>query len=786
MRHRSNGRQPPAFGLDPALKRLTWVGAGLALVYAAVGFVPLFGGPGYEAALALGLLLPMPVALVAAWLAERRLCADTPHWPGAQLMLEPVGFALLAFASCTLVCLAHGLRVGLCDPVQGALYLLLGPGVGALCAAGWGVLVACVRAAMPKPKQKRHWGWLFALAAAGPVCSVLTSLWRFWSSPMIFAFDPFFGYFAGTPYDTVIEVTERLMSYRLGSLAQAVALGFGLQALAARVEQRGRLRAGILWALAGVGLVATTVHHAHGPSLGHYQTPATLAEALKGRAQGERCDVVYDLAVSEERARRMAQECAAHLGQIERSLDFHFESRVTVYVFGSARQKGWLMGAANTYVAKPWRREVYLQNRAFPHPVLGHELAHAALGQLSSGPWGVPGPLAGLLPDPGRIEGFAVALSPREDADFTLLEWARALQELGTLPPLARLFRLSFLGENASKAYTIAGAFVTFLKESYGTEFLKYWYSGATLTSLPPGLSLAKLEREFHTRLASVELRGDVLALAQGRFGRPAVFGRRCPHVVDRVLGEAQTALMNGALEVARDGFQHAKSLDASSWGAHLGLARCAARAGEAVAERAAYEELLAAPWVGAARRAAVHERLGDSHLLSGDATAAMDAYLVAGEGGGNEHSYRRLDVKAWAARTNGVAREAIVRLLVGDERRKTDPLLSGAKLGAWAVQQPDQGMPHYLLGKNLAARGLYPEAAAALQQALLRGPMVPRVQREAHRALIVVYCAVGDRSSALAVASSYLADSALVPARRFEIERLLERCEPGSAAPAL
>ena len=44
------------------------------------------------------------------------------------------------------------------------------------------------------------------------------------------------------------------------------------------------------------------------------------------------------------------------------------------------------MGAMRVYIAKPWRREVYLQLADFPHPVFAHELAHVVARNASSGP----------------------------------------------------------------------------------------------------------------------------------------------------------------------------------------------------------------------------------------------------------------------------------------------------------------------------------------------------------------------------------------------------------------
>ncbi len=58
------------------------------------------------------------------------------------------------------------------------------------------------------------------------------------------------------------------------------------------------------------------------------------------------------------------------------------------------------MGAADTFIAKPWRREVYVQAGGYPHPVLGHEVMHVIAGAFARGPFRIAGGAGGLLPDP--------------------------------------------------------------------------------------------------------------------------------------------------------------------------------------------------------------------------------------------------------------------------------------------------------------------------------------------------------------------------------------------------
>ncbi|MGC4088563.1 MAG: hypothetical protein QM756_11835 [Polyangiaceae bacterium] len=120
----------------------------------------------------------------------------------------------------------------------------------------------------------------------------------------------------------------------------------------------------------------------------------------------------------------------------------------------------------------------------FPHPVLGHELAHVVAGAFGRGPFKIAGLLSGLVPDPGRIEGVATAAAPDENDALTLEEWAAAMQKLELLPKLESLFRLSFFGHNAAQAYTAAGAFVRYLQAEFGAASVRRWYAGEPLEAV--------------------------------------------------------------------------------------------------------------------------------------------------------------------------------------------------------------------------------------------------------------------------------------------------------------
>jgi len=754
------------FGASPGQ---LWVLGGTAAAHSAVGFVPLFGGPGYEAALGLGLILPLPLACLSA--ARARSAARAGQEPLRSLG-GAVRFALLVACAHLLILLAHGARVGFCGPLQGLLLFGLGPALGAVLAASWGTLAGLVAAGRPGPVLA------VALAALGPLGGVGVSLWRFWTSPMVFAFDPYVGFFAGTLYDTVIDAVPRLLTYRVGSAASAlVAVCLCAAASVAphgRVaftrERRGWLELGALALALSIGVTA------FGPELGHYQTAGTIRARLGHVVPSERCDIVYASGILPERARLMGSECDAHIRAHEAYFETTMQGRVTVLVFASAEQKGALMGASNTYIAKPWRKEVYVQSDNYPHPVLGHELAHVVAGSFGRGPLAVAGPWGGWVPDPGRIEGFAVAASPPEDSDYTLLEWTKALRELGLLPQLESLFKLSFLGKNSSTGYTVAGAVVDWLRARHGPAALRAWYSGASVEAAFGVESLAALQGKLDAELDGVEISERLREVARARFDRPAIFGRRCPHVVDALIGKAASAFEGFDVGSAEAAYAAALALDPSNFNARLGVAACAERDAPATEADGRYRELASDPSLTRVQRSSVLERLADRALLERRDAEAASLYIEAEKYAFDEHRARTIAVKRLAL-TDERGRSALVALLLGDVQLGSDLPLAMAELGEWSALAPDSGLADYLIGKNLYNRARWGDARARLERAVERNVALASVRREALRTLVFAACASGARDAAERALSEYLADPALSSARKNGMQRFAPSC---------
>lgn len=750
-----------------------WAAGVVAAVLLGVGFVPLFGGPGYEQSLAAGLVVPSAAAIATAFDLDGR-DAPSPLACVGRGLSSGLCLAAIAFATA----LVHGLRVGLCDLGGGAMDFALTAGSGALLGGAWGAAVA------EATRRRRMRAFTVVLAALSlPMLGVVTSLLRFYTSPMVYAFDPFFGYFSGTLYDTVIDAGPALVTYRVGSLASILALVLVASTLGR--DARGRLRlarvreqtGGTARAVLGLacGLISLGIAVC-GADLGHWQTSTTIAEHLRGRRSGARCDVVFPDSVLADEAALLVKDCDEELFAVERELGARGPDRVRAFFFRDAAEKKRLMGAADTYIAKPWRREVYLQLGAYPHPALGHELAHVVAGTFGRGPFRIAGKLGGLWPNPGLIEGTAVSASPDDD-ELTDAQWAHAMMDLGALPPMASVFSLDFLEAPAAKSYTIAGAFVRWIKDRFGAGAVRAWYGGGSIEEVTHETWTA-LDEAFRAEAARTPLSPEATAYARAKFQHAALFGRRCPHVVDGLRQRADLCREAHQTDRAIDLYGEVLLRDPHDWAARFQRGALQLRFGDEEAGRRELRALAEAPDEPRTWRDRTLDALADADLLDGRAAAAAEAYLRLAGGSVDEDFGRTEEVKALAA-VDPDARAAVTALLLGAQRRSSDLVLAASRLSAWE-ERTGSSLAAYLLGKNLEQRGWRIEADAHLDRVLAASEYpTPRVGREVIRDRAIDACAEGDAAFVERMRGLVLSDGPYTASygRKQSVLRMLARC---------
>src|SRR6185312_13692602 len=174
------------------------------------------------------------------------------------------------------------------------------------------------------------------------------------------------------------------------------------------------------------------------------------------------------------------ERSAREIDQLSRDLEFKYaqdaaflgvqaQATVDAYFYRSPEEKQRWVGAAETDFAKPWLNQFHVQLEGFPVPVAKHELAHVMAASLGSGPFQVT-TWGGLLPNPAIIEGLATAADDRAD-ELTLAEWAHAMRDLKLAPDLRQLLGpTGFFAAAPARAYTLAGAFLRYLADTYGNE----------------------------------------------------------------------------------------------------------------------------------------------------------------------------------------------------------------------------------------------------------------------------------------------------------------------------
>src|SRR5882724_5146250 len=101
----------------------------------AIGFTPLFGGPGYEISLAAGLILPALAAIATAFDTLRR--RTEPFESFSRGVASGTVLSLIGY----LTTIVHGVRVGFCDAAGGTALFALGPTFGAIMGGAWGALI---------------------------------------------------------------------------------------------------------------------------------------------------------------------------------------------------------------------------------------------------------------------------------------------------------------------------------------------------------------------------------------------------------------------------------------------------------------------------------------------------------------------------------------------------------------------------------------------------------------------------------------------------------------------
>jgi len=731
-----------------------------------LGQLPLFGVLGYELAIAATVFATvMSLDLGCRFAREMQQGPaegiQRARWPLRALARSTLGAIALAVAIIlvpALICAVRGLWVPTCDWSFGILAYATLPVTTAVLGAATGHAIGVL-------VGRRYAAAL--VATLGPIALVAAAaLWRFYSAPPVFTYNAILGYFPGNLYDENIALTATLAWSRLEQLLWVTAL---VALVATRLDVpafRARLRiprpAGRrigAWLLALAASAGALALRLHGGELGYAIDAEDIETTLGGRLETEHFVIYYaktpeieaDLAV-------YAEDHELRYAQVVRQIGVAPPGKIRSFLFSSREQKSRLMGARDVEMAKPWRHEIYLEHRDFPHSSLRHEIAHVIASAFGD-PWfGVAARrIAGMpiLASPGLIEGMAVALDwPAGYDRSNPHESVRAMMEQGRLPPVSQLFGLSFFSVSSQRGYMTAGSFLRFLLDAYGPAKLRTLYGNGGDFEEAYGVSLARLENQWRTMIEQIDLPPAAVASNAERFRGVGVFSRPCPHAIAKKRDEADQALAEGdqrrAVRLMR--IVCGDAPEEPRYRMELGdmLAN-----GDTVDKQEAERTWLALATddvrVTSTLRVRAFERLvrmvakrGDFMLVRALVAAAVALPVEPAE-------RRTLEGMAFVLQHDGPAAKLLF-----------DYFFSSGDLGglegaeAAALAEPALGFAHYLAGLQRANRDDFAAAAAHLERALARGLPGPSFVKNAARRLAICAYRSGDRTK-LAVAITVL-----------------------------
>jgi hypothetical protein len=461
-----------------AIAALLIAGGGSALV-----MVPLFGVPGYELSEAIALLCGVLGGVIgaAAGFQERRLLQGKDPRPANALRVDSAfsaatlatvsAFTLLASLALfpLLSSILYALVKSPCDPWKaiGFYPLLVLP--SALMAAAAGVFCALLG---------RRW-WTAALLYVGLVLgSALITAWPIYFGPQAFAYNHFGGYFPGPLYDEALAIRGALAWFRLQSFAVALLIWL-LTAFLLDMKNGNltypHLRPASALALGLVAFGIFTLEE-RASALGFRSSDDFVAEKLGGKRESEHLVLYYPRGKPKQEIERLTRDLEYRYSQIAEFLGAAPASKLKVWLYRSAEEKQLLVGAAHTQFSKPWRYELHINDSAFPHSVVKHELVHAMAAAFGTGPFKVTSRF-GVWTHIGIVEGLAVAADNPVN-ELTLHEWAAGMRKQQLMPDIRKLLSpAGFYAAAAARAYTAAGSFLRYLADTHGPEKLRRLYA---------------------------------------------------------------------------------------------------------------------------------------------------------------------------------------------------------------------------------------------------------------------------------------------------------------------
>lgn len=496
--------------------------------------IPLFNYLGYEFSALIAFFWSLIAGLLTISLWNKREAQADERF--ATFSARSLMIALLALIIPVVVIVANALFVKNCSFSQGIILFFLVTVLGVVFAHALSLFCVVVFPRWKKTSFVISW---IAVLAQIPYVGL--------TRPQIFAFNPILGFFPGLTYDETLDVTGRLLVYRVGTLALsflvlsvAASLNRWRNSSGSQSSRSTSLVGGVITAALAVAIV---VLFFLSDRIGLSSSESSIQQSLGGRAETEHFIVFYpDTLFKGPRLEQVIQMHEFYYAQVARALWIRPERKIQSYIYATPAQKGRLIGAANTDIAKPWLGQLHI-NASDIDVSLRHELVHVMAADFGF-------PLLRVGVNSGLIEGLATAVE-RAEYEEPVHRLAAMVFATGAAPDMQSLFSLSgFMKAPAGVSYTLAGSFCRFLIDRYGLSRFKLLYKTGEFSILYHK-PLPLLLQEWRRSLDRFQFNTGDLEKANYLFKRQSIFGKECARVIANMNTETRTMLADRRFEDA-------------------------------------------------------------------------------------------------------------------------------------------------------------------------------------------------------------------------------------------
>lgn len=689
--------------------------AALAAIGLVVCFVPLFNLIGYESAALFGVLGGVvAMGCTVASFGRERLPSPlvdldvSPVERWGRMTARHLAYLVVPF----LLVAANSLRVVNCDPAQGIFFWLVIPVLSVAFGTALGLAVASAT-------WGRRWAGRWLVVGIF-VATVADFALRLAFEPPIIGYHLFLGYFSGSIYDEALSLPAGLIAYRLIQIVGFMAL-LALMQWKWNAEREGRSRRWIVAASVLALLWAGTFAERDRWDID--LDSEEVAERLGGRVESEHFVIFYPNQARFEAAEvaRLVEDHEYRYDEMSRffgtdPVATHGE-KVRSFVYADRPQKGFLIGARRTLVAKIWLGEMHILWRHYGDHMLAHELAHVFTEPFAGGPlrlstrWGV-----GI--NMGLVEGAATA-ADWHSSELTPHQSSAALQRLDRAPDLRRMVGASgFWTQSSGRAYTLVGSFIRWLVETRGIEKFRAAYPHGDFEGAY-GVSVDELVTEWERFLAGIELGQSDLERARFLYDRPTIFEKVCARTIGELRFEAGQAAAAGEVGGVRERYEQILGFAPRNVGYRLEFARTLLQVDAIDEARAEVTRLVEGEELTPSETAQALHLLGDMAWRQGELAPAGRYYQNALSSGLPSDYERLIGAKLLVLERDERTR-ALGRAYFIDDPESPIAMYYPTR---WRGEAPDDALAAYLVGRRLWSVNEFEEALAHLQFAEGRLP---------------------------------------------------------------